>query len=244
MLSKNKIKYLRSLHSKKFRDEHAAFLVEGEKSVSELLVNKPEIILEVFHLENYSFVSNLNQKINSQVISENDLVQISTLKSPNKVIAVCKKWDSNIESAQFVLALDEIQDPGNLGTLIRLSDWFGIDAIICSPNTAEFYNPKVIQASMGSVFRTKIIYTDLKVYLEKTNLPIYGALLNGENIYAKKLSRKGVIILGNEGKGISSEIIKQIQIPITIPKIGETESLNVATAGAIILSEFSRAELS
>ncbi len=143
-------------------------------------------------------------------------------------------------TADFHLALDEIQDPGNLGTIIRLADWFGVKNIVCSRNTADCFNPKVVQATMGSLFRVNIVYEDLKTFIEAKNLPVFGAFLEGKSIYKSSLSPKGILVLGNEGKGISSEIEKCITQKITIPRFGEAESLNVSVATGILLSEFFR----
>lgn len=240
MLSKNRIKFLKSLHLKKFRDENSLFLVEGEKSVLEVLKHKKDAIESVYST-NLELVTTFQKEgIEAELIDSKELQAISTLKNPSSSLLVCKKWQNEFFDFRFVLVLDNIQDPGNLGTLIRLSDWYGVDAIVCSTNTVEMYNPKVIQASMGSFFRTPIFYRNLGEFLQESKLPIYGALLEGKNVYQEKLEAEGILILGNEGNGISEEIKALIQHPITIPKKGETESLNVATAGAILLSEFFR----
>lgn len=240
MLSKNKIKFIKSLQVKKFRDELNLFVVEGEKSAYEILENRPELISEIYYTKSFEIEGFNVQKLEAQEISEKELEQISGLKSPNKVLLVCKKWQEKLADFKFILALDDIQDPGNMGTLIRLADWYGVEAIVCSKNTVELYNPKVIQAAMGSAFRTKVFHLDLKEFLTQTKLPVFGALLNGENVYQKSLKPEGILVLGNEGNGIFPEIEKLVQHKITIPKKGKTESLNVATAGAILLSEFYR----
>lgn len=240
MLSKNRTKFLKSLHLKKFRDETGLFLVEGEKSVLEVLKNKKDAIDSVYSTNPELILTFQHEGIEAELIDSKELQAISTLKNPSSSLLVCKKWKSGTGDFRFVLALDNIQDPGNLGTLIRLSDWYGVDAIVCSSNTVEMYNPKVIQASMGSFFRIPIFYRNLGEFLQESKLPIYGALLEGKNIYTEKLDAQGILILGNEGNGISEEIKTLIQHPVTIPKKGETESLNVATAGAILLSEFFR----
>lgn len=243
MLSKNRTKFLKSLQNKKVRDSLSLFVIEGEKNVIELIENKLDIIDSIYVTEQFDEGILKSAEINYEQVSSKELEQISGLKTPNKALAVCKKWDDEIRDFSFVLALDSLQDPGNFGTLIRLADWYGVDAIICSNDTVEKYNPKVIQASMGSVFRTKVFYLDLEKYLRDTKLPIYGALLNGENVYSKSLKAEGILILGNEGNGISNQIEKLVQHCLTIPKHGKTESLNVATAGAILLSEFFRSGL-
>ncbi|MFN5416221.1 MAG: TrmH family RNA methyltransferase [Flavobacteriia bacterium] len=240
MLSKNKIKFIKSLQLKKFRDEANLFVVEGEKSANEILENRPELISEIYYTEAFDLKGLHQNQFEVNLITEKELAQISGLKTANKILIVCKKWEVNLSDFRFILALDDIQDPGNMGTLIRLADWYGVEAIVCSNNTVELYNPKVIQAAMGSAFRTKVFHLDLREFLSKTKLPIYGALLHGENVYQNKLKGEGILILGNEGNGISEEIEKLVQHRITIPKKGKTESLNVATAGAILLSEFFR----
>jgi len=151
-----------------------------------------------------------------------------------------KEVDLNTLRNAFSLVLDDVQDPGNLGTIIRTADWFGIKTIICSENTVEAYNPKTVQSTMGSLCRVNIIYTSLVQFLKNTKLPIYGALLDGENIYQTNWGNEGLILLGNEGHGIGKELIEQITVPVTIPRFGEAESLNVAVSAAIFCSEISR----
>ena len=172
--------------------------------------------------------------------NEKAMGQISSLKTPNNLLAIVKMTQQKQIDANFILALDDIQDPGNMGTILRIADWFGVDKIVCSKNTVDIYNSKVVQASMGSIFRVPTEYCQLEEFLAETELPIYGALLEGDNIYTKSLERKGVIILGNEGNGISESVQEFIQEAIHIPRFGHAESLNVAIAGSIILSEFSR----
>jgi TrmH family RNA methyltransferase len=238
-LSKNKIKWIRSLHLKKNRDELGLFFVEGEKMVAEALRDFPGIIEEVYAtnpLEGHSFQGHI------EMISEAELSQISTLKTPNKALAVLRKptkRESNI-SAGLILVLDGVQDPGNMGTILRTADWFGIKTIVCSEDTADLYNPKVIQASMGSMFRMDVKYCALDTFLSNCSLPIYGALLEGENVYNTAMSKNAVLVMGNEGKGIRPNIQTYINSPIHIPGFGKAESLNVAVATGILLSEFAR----
>jgi TrmH family RNA methyltransferase len=240
-LSKNKIKWIRSLHLKKNRDEFGLFLVEGEKMVTEALREFPEIIEEVYTtcaLESYHYKGSI------ELISDAELSQLSTLKTPNKTIAVLRKpakVNSNI-SEGLILVLDGVQDPGNMGTILRTADWFGIKTVVCSEDTADIFNPKVIQASMGSVLRMNVIYTVLETFLSTCHLPIYGALLEGENVYSTTLKKTGVLVMGNEGKGIRPNVKAYINTPIHIPGFGKAESLNVAVATGILLSEFKRAE--
>ena len=235
-LSKNKIKWIRSLRLKKNRDSEQLFIVEGEKMVNELINEWPENI-ELIITNDNSF--NFNGEI--YLADEKSMQAISNLKTPNKLFAVAKIPKIHLsKKAAFILVLDDIQDPGNMGTILRTADWFNVDEIICSRSTVDIYNSKVVQSSMGSVFRVKTTYTDLSEYLSKSELPIYGALLEGESIYDKDLNKEGIIVMGNEGKGISKEITQLIQERIHIPRFGHSESLNVAVATAIILSEFSR----
>ncbi len=245
MLSKSQINSLKSLQQKKFRREQGFFLVEGHKSIAEF-VDSPYRVEAVYHTPAFdSKVLKLSQKINSSEISATDLEKISSLKTPQDVIAKIEipEWPAltqNELTGRFSLVLDGIQDPGNMGTIIRIADWFGIQHIICSEDTVEAYNPKVVQASMGSLARMKVYYIDLAGFLSKIKLPIFGALLNGENIYATDFGAEGLIVMGNEGNGIRPEIEKLVSQAITIPRIGKAESLNVAIATALFCSEISR----
>lgn len=240
MLSKNQVKLITSLHQKKYRNQHGLFIVEGPKALDEFLNSKFKCQF-LFCTDDF-----LKSKFveNTIIISDNELKKISALKNPNKAIGVFKIPDQEpFKSEGLILALDEVSDPGNLGTIIRLCDWFGVEQIICSSNTVDCYNPKVVQASMGSLTRVSLIYTDLRDYLTKTDMPIYGALMQGENIYEVKLPSKAILVMGNEANGISKDIIELIRQKITIPSFGkfqQIESLNVATATAILLNEFRR----
>jgi TrmH family RNA methyltransferase len=179
-------------------------------------------------------------KIKCVEITNKELGQISTLKNPQPVLAVCRKKEPLEISEKVILALDDVQDPGNMGTILRLAAWFGIRDLIVSAGCADIYNPKVIQASMGGIFHVNVVQNDLKSFLGKTTKPIYGAVMDGKNIYHEKLSEEAIILMGNEGKGISENLLKKVNKPISIPKIGKGESLNVAMATGIILSEFTR----
>jgi len=255
MISKNTIKLIKSLEQKKFRIKEKAFIVEGDKIVSELINSKFKIeklfATSIFLEKNISIISDL--KIISEVTRE-ELNQASLLKNPQNSIALCnlpetkklpEKLDKNLK-----IYLDDIQDPGNLGTIIRICDWFGIEQLFCSLNTADMFNPKVIQASMGSFCRVNVYYStfDQVAKLAKSSgSVIYGALLTGENIYKQKLPENALLVLGNEGKGINSEIEKSIFNKIKIPEFNSddkfAESLNVSVATAIICSEFKRQNL-
>ncbi len=240
MISKNYIKLIHSLERKKIRDEQGEFVLEGEKMILEILNWKSEYLVHLFYTE--EFKSNVSQFDESKctAITEKELKSISRLQTPNKVLAIFKKWDLMEVKSDFYLALDGVQDPGNMGTIMRLADWFGIPEIICSKETVDCFNLKVVQATMGAIFRVQVRYVELETYLPTLNLPLYGALLEGKNVYQTSLSPKGILVLGNEGKGITSAIQQIIDHPISIPRFGEAESLNVSTAGAILLSEFFR----
>jgi TrmH family RNA methyltransferase len=190
-------------------------------------------------------LDNLSRKIKPVGITESELSRISTLSTPQAILAVVQipqQTDLNIKKldGSFILALDGVQDPGNLGTIIRTADWFGLNTILCSKDTAEVYNPKVVQASMGSLSRVNIIYTDLGDVFSQINIPVYGALLDGKSIYETDFGQEGIILLGNEGNGISEYLIEKINYPITIPRYGKAESLNVAISASIFCSELRR----
>jgi len=245
MLSKSQIILLKSLQHKKDRLEHGLFLVEGYKSVIEF-INSPYQIEAIYHSASFDpKVLKLSQKINLYNISVTDIQKISSLKTPQEISALVKipKWLplNNAQLKQkFSLVLDGIQDPGNMGTIIRTADWFGIGNIICSEDTVDTYNPKVVQASMGSLSRIRVHYANLAAVLPKIELPIFGAMLAGENIYRTNFGAGGLIVMGNEGNGLRPEIERLISKAVTIPRAGSAESLNVAIAAAIFCSEISR----
>ncbi|MEJ6615779.1 MAG: RNA methyltransferase [Crocinitomicaceae bacterium] len=234
-LSKNKIKWIKSLHLKKQRDSEGVFIVEGDKMVSELIQ---------FWQDQIEFIctSDTTFKFNgtAYLIDEKTIKEIGSLTTPNKFLAVVKKPIVNSIKTQLVLVLDGVQDPGNFGTIVRTADWFGVDLIVCSKGTVDMYNSKVVQSSMGSLFRIPIIYNDLTTYLSNATLPIFGALLEGQNVYSEKLPEDAIIVMGNEGSGISEEVKSLIQHKIHIPRFGGAESLNVSIATGILLSEFKR----
>jgi TrmH family RNA methyltransferase len=240
MVSKNQLKLITSLQQKKYRNANKLFFAEGVKGIQELLDSNFE--LEYLYTTKNDF-SKVNKDLKT-IISDDDLKKISALVTANSCLAVFKIPSGKpIVETGIILALDSIRDPGNLGTILRLCDWFGVEQIICSKETVDVYNPKVVQATMGSISRVNVNYLDLKAFLVETNLPIFGTFMNGENIYKSKLPKKGIIVMGNEANGISSEIEELIQNKLTIPRFSDaqkTESLNVATATAIVLSEFRR----
>ncbi|MCB4799572.1 TrmH family RNA methyltransferase [Neotamlana laminarinivorans] len=243
MLSKSQIKLITSLKQKKYRQQHGLFVVEGLKTINELLQSSFELF-KIYTTEHNKFDANSYNTDKEIVITSSELKRISFLSSPNTALAVFKIPSfKKPENSGLILALDDIGDPGNLGTIIRLCDWFGIKNLICSNQTVDCYNPKVIQATMGSITRVNVNYVDLQEYLKNTNLPIYGAFMEGENIYQKQDLNNGILVMGNEANGISTTIEAFISEKISIPRFGSlqaTESLNVATATAILLSEFKR----
>lgn len=219
---------------------HQLFVAEGVKVIQELL--KSNFVLEHLYVTEHLFQDIDSEK--KSIISDTDLKRISSLSTPNNCLAVFKIPAAiPTNSDGLILALDNVRDPGNLGTIIRLCDWFGIAQIVCSEQTVDNYNPKVVQATMGSIARVNVKYVDLVKYLSKATLPIFGTFMEGENVYSKDLPANGILVLGNEANGISSEIEKLVTNKLSIPRFGnlqQTESLNVATATAIFLSEFKR----
>ena len=239
-ISKNQSKIITSLSQKKYRQKHKLFIAEGVKVVNELLNSSFEIDT-LFAVDDFQTDISVN-KITR--ISEKDLQKISNLKTPNKVLGLFKIPDEKpLQKNGLIVALDDINDPGNLGTIIRLCDWFGVSQLLCSKETVDCYNQKVVQASMGSLTRISINYIDLETYLTASTLPTFVADMDGENVYKSQLPKEGLLIMGNEANGVSDEIKVLIKNKISIPRFGETqetESLNVATATAILLSEFKR----
>ena len=246
-LSKNRIKYIRSLELKKNRKEEKVFLAEGPKLVGDLLghFHCRFLIATAEWLSAHSQlpVEDVNE------VSEEELSRASLLKTPQQVLAVFEqpedRPDTSVISRSLCLALDDVQDPGNLGTIIRLADWFGIEHIFCSPNTVDVYNPKTIQATMGGIARVKLHYTLLPELIRSLkDIPVYGTFLDGENMYTHPLSAHGLIVMGNEGNGISKEIEQLINKKLYIPNYPSdretSESLNVAIATAVVCAEFRR----
>ena len=240
MVSKNQIKLITSLQHKKYRIEHQLFIAEGVKVIQELLASN--FVLEhLFETEAIFEQVSISQKT---AIKEPDMKRISALSSPSSCLAIFKiPQATEIDTKGLTVALDDIRDPGNLGTIIRLCDWFGVTQLLCSQETVDVYNPKVIQATMGSITRVKVNYVDLNDYVLQSPLPVFGTFMDGKNLYREVLPKEAILILGNEANGISAELEKSIKNRIAIPRFGniqKTESLNVATATAIFLSEFRR----
>jgi len=245
MLSKSQISFIKSLHQKKYRKEHGLFIVEGIKSIKEFLQSSYQIHTLFYNSEQYNLLPKLPANINLFEVKNAELDKISTLQTPQGFLALVHipknvKLDLKVLKNQFTLVLDGVQDPGNMGTIIRTADWFGFKSIICSPDCVEVFNPKTVQATMGSLTRINIYEADLPSLLAENIIPVFGALLDGESIYKTKWGEEGLVILGNEGKGISPEVIKKINKPVTIPRIGEAESLNVAVSAAIFCAELVR----
>ncbi len=242
-LLKNQIKYLSSLHQKKFRDETGHFIVEGEKIANELLSQQKFKIVSLYALENWikknkSQLTNL--KIQFHSCSEKDMERISTLKTASPVLFVLNKLDLAISDPykRQNIILESIQDPGNFGTIIRTADWFGIENIYCSEDTVELTNPKVIQASMGSFLRVNVNYINLVNFLEEyAKIPCYAAVLNGKNAFDLKYPEELFLMIGNEGKGLSEKILELPNIAISIPKFGKAESLNAGIATSILCAK-------
>jgi TrmH family RNA methyltransferase len=246
MLSKSKAKYIQSLGHKKFRDEEALFIAEGDKVVSEILNEVPASVTEVFAVKEWiNRHAHLLNKINFLEVTPEELERISQLTTPNQVLAVVKEMPRKEPfpaNGKITLVLDCIQDPGNLGTIIRIADWFGIDQVVCSKISADVYNPKVVQATMGSFARMPVFYTDIEEWLKKQRTCIYAATLDGENILFMNRLKEGIILIGNESKGIRENLLQFANVRITIPRIGKAESLNAAVATGIILSHLAGKE--
>ncbi len=239
-ISKSKIKFLRALRLKKNRDAENLFLVEGEKTVKEILQLSRHLVREVY-IEKGQNSDDFSSCDSIYEISPVEASQISSFKTPNKCLALIQYPKIDPQNKDFTLVLDQVQDPGNLGTIIRLADWFGVDDIVCSKNTADCFSPKVIQATMGSFLRVSVRYMNLGDYLKNDQRPKYGAFLDGTNVYKTALIKNAILIMGNEGNGISTEIEEMVTSKILIPRFGKAESLNVANATGILLSEFFRA---
>jgi TrmH family RNA methyltransferase len=253
MISKNKAKFIISLQKKKVRDEEQLFVIEGDKLVKEFLIDKIPVKILIAKPE---FLGTLPADLTRFVdetedVSYEELKHISTLKTPHNALAVVPMPYREIDIAevlnQLCVALDFVQDPGNLGTIIRAAAWFGIKNIVCSVDCVDVYNPKVIQASMGAILHVNVYYSDLKklvVLANKKKIPVFGTMLEGESIYDHKLDNKGIILLGNESKGISDELIPFITEKIMIPRFSKAkqgiDSLNVGMAASVVFSEFLR----
>ncbi|PQL94282.1 RNA methyltransferase [Apibacter adventoris] len=237
MLSSSKVKLIQSLNKKKYRQKYNLFVVEGIKNIKEFVFSN-FLISNIYTTEPIPFM----QEHQYQIISHEELKKISFLKTPHNALALVELPDTLPYSIQGIqIALDSIQDPGNLGTIIRLADWYGIEQIFCSETSVDVYNPKVVQATMGSLARVQVNYTDLKKLLTTSPIPVCTTDMDGENIYTSCLPQEAFLVMGNEGNGISEDIKSISNLKLTIPRFGKkqkTESLNVAISTGIILSEF------
>lgn len=242
-ISKNEIKLINRLKIKKYRQQHQLFIVEGKKSVDEFINSNYQLHrLFTTSPETYDSMPNMTS------ILEGEMSKISQLSSPSSVLALFEiPQKEEIKNKGLLVALDDVNDPGNLGTIIRLCDWFGADQLICSPNTADCYHPKTVMASMGSLSRLSVVYKDLMEVISATQLPVYATALQGDNIYTTSLNKEAIVIFGNEANGISDKLLRISNKRISIPqskKMHQVESMNVANAAAITLSELKRSELS
>ena len=253
MISKNTIKFIKSLQIKKIRDQERLFVIEGDKLVKEFLAANASVMMVVAKPEFLAGLSvDLKKQVNEKVeVSYEELKQVSTLKTPHNALAIVRMPDTDLNIADILkelcVALDFVQDPGNMGTIIRAAGWFGIKNIVCSTDCVDVYNPKVVQASMGALLHVNVYYADLKKIFataKERSVPVFGTLLEGSSIYSHKLNAKGIILLGNESKGISGDLLDFVTEKIKIPKFSSAregiDSLNVGMAAAIVFSEFLR----
>ena len=238
MLSKNEIKDIQSLTHKKFRDALNLFVAEGPKMVTELIQIIPSQIQTVYATATWINNNSVAKNINLVEVSEVELSRLSQLKTPNSVIALIKKFESKEPVASsLTIYLDAIQDPGNLGTIIRTADWFGVKNIVCSIGCADLYNSKVVQSTMASIASVNVFYDEEGVWLAKQNVPVYAAVLDGQSLFENAKIDKGILVIGNESMGISEAVLQFATHKITIPKRGNAESLNAAVATGIILAQ-------
>lgn len=236
MLSKNEAKYIQSLFHKKQRQELGLFIAEGIKLVEELL-NSDIVIKKIYATEDWELPS--RKKVELTRVTADELQKISGLQTANKVLAIAEQPvlpQIKLVKNKWIMALDGIQDPGNMGTLIRIADWFGIDTIVASEDSVDAFNPKVVQSTMGGFARVNVHYTDIETFLRAAKRPVYGALLNGQSIYTTTTVNEGILLIGNESKGIHASLLPLISHPVSIPKIGGAESLNAAIAAGILIS--------
>lgn len=238
MVTKNQIKLVISLQQKKYRSQHGLFVVEGKKTVRELL--DANVKVHKLYVDDNGLVSDFE---GAELVSSRDLKTMSSQTTPSGVLGVFHMPKPlELDTKRWVVALDAIRDPGNLGTIIRLCDWFGIRDLVCSYDTVDCYNPKVLQATMGSIARVNLVYVDLEDYLKGVPQPVYGTFMDGDAIYGKQLPASGILVMGNEANGISGRVAQGVSEKVAIPQFGKktAESLNVATATAIFLSEIRR----
>jgi RNA methyltransferase, TrmH family len=243
MLGKSRLKYIQSLGQKKARDEEGVFVAEGPKLLDELLSMSHVQVKEIYGTKKWINENKVLIGVRDIVeVSDDELAKISQLSTPNQALAIIKKFDSpsiDVKNS-LTIALDTIQDPGNLGTIIRIADWFGVTQMVCSMDCADMYNPKVVQATMGSIARVNILYTDLEEWVsQQKKVIVYAAVLDGEPVANTGKAKEGILLIGNESKGISPAVLQYANNKITIPRRGKAESLNAAIAAGIILSHIS-----
>lgn len=241
MLSKNQIKYIQSLGQKKFRDAEKVFLVEGPKSVHEFLTNPATKIHQVYAVNEWCEKHSSNYPgIPITEVNDVELERISQLSTPNQVLLIAAQFEEPADidpKGQWTLVLDTIQDPGNMGTILRIADWFGIKQVVCSEDCADWYNPKVVQSSMGSLGRLRLHRVPLHAWLGKWGqVPVYAAVLNGTPVQQVTRKSEGILLIGNESRGLELSVLEKANVKVTIPRIGEAESLNAAVATGILLS--------
>jgi len=241
MLSKSEVKYIQTLFQKKFRDAENSYLIEGPKIVDEALNSSEVAVKKVFGLAEWVSQNELRYPgVEMIIVADHELKKISQLKTPNQVVALVEKTQAKAPprpADHLVLVLDGIRDPGNLGTIIRIADWFGIPEIICSEDCADAFNGKVVQASMGSIFRVALHYEDLPTWIKRQqNIPVYGAVLDGTPLKKTGAIENGLLVIGNESQGIRPEVAALLTHKITIERKGQAESLNAAIAAGILLS--------
>ncbi|MCH2213950.1 MAG: RNA methyltransferase [Flavobacteriales bacterium] len=239
-LTNNQMKLVKSLHQKKYRDQQGLFLVEGVKLVNEAIQSEAKLEMIVYAGEEEELPFTLRSE--SYKASAKDLGRVSALKTPNKVLAVCQKhMKSSPVDSDWTVVLDQISDPGNLGTIIRICDWMGVKQIVCDNESVDVYNPKVVQASMGSIFRVNVSYHDLSIYLDQSPADvILAADMDGDSIYKSESPQKGLLVMGSESHGLRPEVLEMCSGKIAIPKLGQGESLNVAVSTGILLSHLMR----
>jgi RNA methyltransferase, TrmH family len=240
MISKSQVKYIQSLGQKKHRDEEQVFVAEGPRLVTDLLQSKNVVITQLYAVSDWLAANEeLLKDINTSAVLDRELESLSQLKTPNKVIAIVRKFEQKqfVPQGNISLLLDTIQDPGNLGTIIRIADWFGVNHIVCSNDSADMYNSKVVQATMGSIARVQVYYTELYEWLAKhSEVRVYATMLEGQDVTKMSTINEGVIIIGNEAKGIDEHLLEFANEKITIPKKGKADSLNAAVATGIVLA--------
>jgi RNA methyltransferase, TrmH family len=243
MLTKSTVKFIKSLQEKKYRKQEQSFVVEGAKSVKEVLESDYEVLMLVATPEYIRESSASSKGVEVLETTREMLASLGDFQTNDTVLAVVRmrgQQDLVIPEREYTLLLDDIRDPGNMGTIIRTADWYGIRNIIASKESVDFYNPKVINSTKGSFTRISVHYESLPSVLIPVRLPVYGAMLQGENVHSVKFKEGGIILIGNEASGLSSEVQRFITNPITIPKFGKAESLNAAIATAIILDNIKR----